>query len=102
MSNEQCPFCNRNLCDGQPTVELREKGANTLNQVAGDTITFVVGQKVHVDCRRNFCRDAGRKDRIDQLPNKSSVAVKRRSTHPPFCWKEHCLFCGEPSNKKRL
>jgi hypothetical protein len=101
MSNEQCPFCNRNLCDGQPTVELREKGANTLNQVAGDTITFVVGQKVHVDCRRNFCRDAGGKDRIDQLPNKSSVAVKRRSTHPPFCWKEHCLFCGEPSNKKR-
>ena len=100
MSNEQCPFCKGNLSDGQPTVELRQKGANTLNKIAGD-ISFVVGQNVHVNCRRNFCRDVDRKgNSTEQLAN-TPLAAKRRSTQRPFCWKEHCFFCGEPANKKR-
>ena len=101
MSNEQCPFCNDNLSGDQPTVALRQKGADTLNQIAGDTIHFVVGQKVHVNCRRDFCRDADRKhDGAEQVTN-TPLAPKDAPRSVSFAGKSIVSFVGNPANQKK-
>lgn len=94
---EQCPICNGDVIDGAQTSVLGQKGVNTLNQNSQGTLRFKVGQKVHVKCRRDFCRDAERlicKMSGYEDSSNSLGGTTRRSTKPAFIWKEHCLFCG--------
>ena len=94
----KCSLCTCDLDNGQPIVELRKKGADSLNNIGDDGINFEIGQKVHVNCRRDFCRDAGRKKNSGPtIATKVKSTISRRSSNPQFLWNEHCFFCGEPT-----
>ena len=97
-----CVFCKENLENGMPTVILREKGVKGIinaKLIRNEDINVVIGQRVHVDCRRQFTNS---KDTSKLLVNKSSsvgiITTPTRSSANKFNFKEHCLFCEQPAN----
>ncbi|KXJ06661.1 hypothetical protein AC249_AIPGENE6377 [Exaiptasia diaphana] len=91
-----CSICNSDLHNGQSTVRLGLKGVETLNNAHDGKIIFQVGQSVHVDCRRDYCRDAKRKPRDPSSSAATSPAKTRSSLNQPR-WNEDCFFCGNPA-----
>ena len=52
-----CKFCKTSLNDGQPTVELTERGIQGILKASverGSQFDIKVGQKVHTECRKRF------------------------------------------------
>jgi len=95
---EECCFCEEPLNDGQPTAVLTQKGCDSINDrsetLDNSKIHTAVGQSVHQNCRRNFCRPRKRNSKGSKEENTS---ISRRSTTSRFIWKDHCLFCGQPA-----
>ena len=95
---EVCVICNQSLSDGQPTVELRTKGSEGVNKASkarGSDVTTEAGQRVHVQCRKEFInpkRIASDIDKSIGLPQQPSFALRSESLC--FRFNEHCLFCG--------
>ncbi len=82
---------------GQRIVELCKKGADSLNNI-GNEINFEIVQKVHVNCRRDFCRNAGQKKNSGPtITIKVKSTISRPLSNPQFLWNEHRFFCGEPA-----
>ena len=56
-----CVICNKSLNSEGDVVTLIEKGSKGINRASVDrvdTITTFPGQKVHYNCRREYCRPA--------------------------------------------
>ena len=97
-----CIFCTKELGDGQPTTQLREKGCVTINTLAsslGLSVIVTTGQRVHKDCRRDFCRPREAR----QLGNRGagfSEEYRRLRSNGGFDFGQHCLFCGKAAKLK--
>ena len=97
-----CIFCTKELGDGQPTTQLGEKGCVTINTLAsslGLSVIVTTGQRVHKDCRRDFCRPREAR----QLGNRGagfSEEYRRLRSNGGFDFGQHCLFCGKAAKLK--
>ena len=103
-TDAQCIFCNASLDDNKDeTVALKIKGSlsvNAVSQQRGDNIQTKPGQKVHIQCRKDYCK-----------PQSIDKARKRETTSEPLCetrnksggfnYKNHCLFCATPIGEDR-
>ena len=97
--DDECPLCahvNRTTPANKedPTVQITEKGADGVNNVCEKReleLRVLAGQKIHVDCRRVFCKRVSMNKnqaeiiQTDQRPLRSKITA--------FNFKEHCLFC---------
>lgn len=57
-TNGSCILCNKDLQNGIPAVQLRERGCDGINKASTERETDIVtvpGQYVHVQCRRDYC-----------------------------------------------
>ena len=89
------------MSDGGPTVELGAKGSDGVNRASEQresNINVHPGQVVHVKCRRNYCEP----NRIAKEVASKHVKVEEertglRSLQPPFDFRKHCIFCGQPA-----
>ena len=96
---DKCLLCGHDLQNGEKTVILREKGAKGINESSAlqfSEIHVSIGQTVHVDCRRNFCRRPTKAKSISdhggentQIPSRN-----RRFQVPRFDFRVHCFLCG--------
>ncbi|KAH3733248.1 hypothetical protein DPMN_039673 [Dreissena polymorpha] len=92
-----CIFCTKELGEGQPATQLREKGCETINTLASSLgLSFIVtfGQRDHKECRRDFCRQREAR----QLGNSGtgfSEEYRRLRSDGGFSFGQHCLFCGK-------
>ena len=69
----KCSLCTCDLDNGQPIVELRKKGADSLNNIGNDGINFEIGQKVHVNCAEISAETLVERKTLDrQLQQKSN------------------------------
>lgn len=75
---DKCRICNETIHDSKPTAVLHTKGSEVVNRVSaqrGSDFVTVPGERVHVTCRRNYCRA----DRIapgisvEQQPQKKTM-----------------------------
>ena len=98
---DRCIFCSELLCNGQPTVTLREKGCEGIARasVARDSaIRTVPGQVVHVSCRSEhvnprFVEGYLRRKRSADTSTETESKCVLRSNKPIFDYKGECLFC---------
>ena len=87
------------LCKGRldgKIVTLREKGSTGISEKHNDTIKTVPGQKVHQECRREYCHP----NKIAQSLNNNEHGILSphqnvlRSAEVAFSFSTCCLFCG--------
>ena len=101
-----CVLCRKHVKDDENRVTLREKGSKSINATSkqcGDSINTVVGQIVHVDCRRDYVN----RKRIESSKRESNDvehgASKKRMLRSgeQFSFDAHCVFCGNGAMWKR-
>ena len=96
---DNCGIYQEPLSNGKPIVTLQQKGSDGVNRASrlrGDSLQSEAGDKVHIDCRRIYCKP-------ESTTNETSTQQQRntRSTQTTFAFPEHCLFCGLPAKCKR-
>ena len=98
------------MVGGKPTVTLTQKGAAGINEASSkrtDDVSVNPGEKVHQDCRRDYCKLQNIKKALAQTADsqKNTVSeVKKiilRSAEQNFQFKTHCLFCAAPAKFDR-
>jgi hypothetical protein len=92
-----CVFCNKELNNGQPTVKIRDKGCDTINEISSslnNNLRVVAGQIVHTDCRRDFCRHKELR-RTDHSNAYFSEEYRHLRSKGGFDFQKHCFFCGK-------
>ena len=94
-----CVFCRKHVKDDENCVTLRDKGSKSINATSkqfDDSINTVVGQIVHVDCRRDYvnkwCIEARKRGSNNVEHGASKKRMLRSSEH--FSFDVHCVFCG--------
>ena len=98
---EWCAICKHPVDSSAST--LGEKGSLTINQASKsrkDSIHTVPGEKVHKDCRRQYCKpDQIAKDTKQEQskPSTSSDRLVLRSSEEGFSFATDCFFCGRPA-----
>jgi len=104
---DKCFLCGRGLQNGEKTAVLREKGAKSINEIAtnigSSDIHAIIGQTVHVDCRRDFCRRPTKpksRSKNDETNAQPPFRI-RRSLVQRFDFKEHCFLCGKPAKHEQ-
>ena len=74
-----CPICTETLDDGGEVCQIRQKGADGINQASvqrGDGIVVTAGTKVHMTCRKRYTNPLDIKSQLSQKCGFSS-SVKR-------------------------
>ena len=91
-----CVLCRKHVKDDENRVSLREKGSKSINATSkqcGDSINTVVGQIVHVDCRRDYVN----KKRIESSKRESNDvehgASKKRMLRSSEQFLLRCSLC---------
>ena len=104
MKIDTCVFCNKSLADGEPTVVLRQRGCDGIEKGSIDReseLRTVVGQTVHVKCRRDNTNPLIIESCIKRTANESEE-VDRHSLRSSglFDYKTNCIFfsCPDPYN----
>ena len=98
----KCIFCNEPL-ESKKTASLTQKGYDGIlraSHLRQDNISVIVGHKVHVQCRRNYCSEkyinqANRKHDLEQCSSSRGPST-RQSLGNMFQYNSNCLFCGHP------
>ncbi len=99
--SECCAICTHPVASSVST--FGEKGSLAINQASKlrkDSIHTVPGEKVHQDCRRNYCKpDQIAKDTKHEQskPSTSSDRFILRSSEERFSFATDCFFCGKPA-----
>ena len=98
ITTDSCPICKNSLEDGEQVCQIRQKGADGINQASlqrKDDIVVSAGSKVHTTCRKRYTNPIDIKSHLNQ-ESKSTGSVKRsaRVSSGPFNSKTDCLFCG--------
>ena len=87
-------------------MTLTQKGSAGINEASSkrnDDVLVIPGEKVHQDCRRDYCKlqniNKALVQTIDSQNNTESEAKKiiLRSAEEIFQFKTHCLFCAAPA-----
>lgn len=100
MKMDTCVFCNKPLTDEEPTVVLPQRGCDDIEtaSIARESeLRTVVGQIVHVKCRRDYTNPLIiRSDR--NRTAKESEEGDRHSLRSSglFDYKTNCIFCSCP------
>ena len=97
-----CIVCKESL-DSRKTVLLTQKGCDGISRASErkqDNIQTSEGQKVHVECRRDYCskkyiKQACKKRELEKCSDVSGPST-RQSLGNSFQYKYNCLFCGQP------
>ena len=87
-----CVFCNKSLGDGEPTVVLGQKGCDGIEKASTARLSelrTVVGQTVHVKCRRDYTNP------------RSIESYKKRTAHESEEVERHCLRSSGVFNYKK-
>ena len=103
---ETCSICKETITDVEKTVVLTQKGSDSINLASvghGIDLKIVPGEKVHVICRRNYCRRANSTKDVASKDEASEKRSDLRSQQTPFNFQNQCMFCGQPAKcyKKR-
>ena len=95
-----CVFCNKSLADGEPTVVLRQRGCDGIEKGSIDResdLRTVVGQTVHVMCRRDYTNpliiESYRKRNANESEEVDRYSL---STSGIFDYTTNCIFCSCP------
>ncbi len=105
-----CLLCGKILDDGQPTVCIGNKGLEGIRMAAEmreESINVISGQRLHVDCRRNYCdsrlieQNKKRMLALDENNGESPVFKSLCSAEVKFSFREHCLFCGNKASVEK-
>lgn len=78
---------------------------NRASAQRGSCLVTFPGERVHVECRRNYCK-AENIVRDNVIPSlQQPVRLINLRSEQNFNFREHCLFCGQPArtdkNKKQ-
>ena len=95
---DQCLFCNKLLSDGTSVVlEKGLVGIQAASEIRGTVCPVHVGDRVHLACRRDYCRrPASAKDQVNEYQSSppKQRAPSRSISASSFSFETHCLFCG--------
>ena len=97
---DTCVFCNKSLGDGEPTVVLGQKGCDGIEKASTARLSelrTVVGQTVHVKCRRDYTNPRSIESYKKRTAHESEEVERHclRSSGV-FNYKTDCIFCGCP------
>ena len=98
MNENLCVFCEKALDGSEGATILGEKGVRNIlkcieERGQGDSVHVRVGQKVHTECRRDFCHP---KSILTHKRTLEDAASQRRDlrSEVPFSFETDCIFCG--------
>ena len=99
-----CPFCMTIIKESDQTVQLTQKGIDSIHLASKqrkDTDFFLkVGQKVHKQCRQVYIHPqriaAARKKRTER---DRSESPSLRSNTPTFDFRTCCFYCGQNASE---
>ncbi|XP_060064476.1 alpha-(1,3)-fucosyltransferase C-like [Ylistrum balloti] len=101
-------ICKQVLAGGEAIAHLRQKGSDGINKASrdrGDDAVASPGQKVHVQCRKDYCdQNVIRQDNNDKAAVSPCALPSLRSRNEQFNFRDPCLFCGQDAklnDKKR-
>ena len=93
---EKCCLCDELITGNRNSVVLTSKGSEGVNRASVQrkkNLTTVPRDRVHVDCRRDYCRTTSiARDKNTQKPLRNKLHLC--SDHI-FEFHNHCLFCGQ-------
>ncbi|KAK7100120.1 hypothetical protein V1264_023115 [Littorina saxatilis] len=96
-----CVICNKPIQNGQQAVHQTEKGVKGLkkaSQLRNVSLTFQVGQRLHKECRQEFCNaNSINRDNRKRTTEESANVATLRSKQKQFDFAHDCLFCGQPA-----
>lgn len=108
-AEDVCPICKCTLESSGDVVEIRQKGADGINDASiqrGDNIVVTAGCHVHSDCRKNYVnrteinRHVKRKQGTDTSTGCAETCARStRSSAGPFDSRSDCFLCGTPVNE---
>ena len=97
---DTCVFCNKSLADGERAVVLRQWGCDDIEKGSIDReseLRTVVGQTVHVKCRRDYTNpliiESYRKRTVNESEEVDRHSLRSSSL---FYYKTNCIFCSCP------
>ncbi len=102
---ENCSICNKSLSDGKSTVILKTKGSDGVNRASserGSDLIVMPRDKVHTECRRNYCKPANITRDLASQQEPSKTKRDLRSEQTRFSFRDHCLFCGHAANIQKM
>ena len=92
---EKCCVCDKRFEVKDASSVLGQKGVEKIKLI-DSSIDAQVGDRVHIDCRRNLVRPPYVKVSTSVGVSDSTFNVtSRRSQTPNFSPKDNCIFCGQ-------
>ena len=100
MEFDVCPICNSIIVETEGSCRLTAKGITSLletNKGRGDhPISCLINQKIHTDCRLNYCHKREIKKYLENKSKgyqpSSTTVHPQRSIDTSFAFKTDCLF----------
>ena len=93
-----CPICREEFHDGCDSVQIRQKGADGINEASsrrGEDIHVTAGSRVHTGCRKRYVNQHDILNKLKQQgQHKLSRKRNSRVLTGPFSSKNDCFFCG--------
>ena len=92
---EKCCVCDKRFEVKDASSGLGQKGVEKIKLI-DSSIDAQVGNRVHIDCRRNLVRPPYVKVSTSVGVSDSTFNVRSRCSQTPnFSPKDNCIFCGE-------
>lgn len=99
MDGTQCPICCKPILENDKKSKLTAKGCESIEkgcETRGVPASVKPGEQVHINCRKEFCRESSIQYHNKKREDKPALGRKQalRSIDKPFDYKRNCLFCG--------
>ncbi|CAK8687768.1 unnamed protein product [Clavelina lepadiformis] len=97
----ECVFCSNSILECDAAVTLTAKGVDGIVKASaqrGENLNIVVGQSVHVECRKRYTNPKAllvqmKKRQEDQDEDHGQHSLRSECT---FSYRDNCILCGCP------